>query len=140
MLVRELYGKFSLSITFHPFIYMNQLIWLITIKANSDGYAWDGCTPKYSFLGLKIVGVPDGHIDIETMKPKTYYASLVHDAFYQYLEDVPVTKKEIDKLFVKMLEERYFPLARFYFLVMFEHLGRGWRYQGWTQNGIERGI
>ncbi|MEO0826376.1 MAG: hypothetical protein AAFY67_12065 [Cyanobacteria bacterium J06642_9] len=91
---------------------------LITVKANSDGYAWDGCTPKFSFLGLVIIGVPDGHIDVDTMQPKTYHASLVHDAFYQYLEDVPVSKREIDDLFLKMLIERSFPLARLYYLAV----------------------
>lgn len=91
---------------------------LITIKANADGYAWDGCTPKFSFLGLAIIGIPDGHIDIDTMQPKTYYASLVHDAFYQYLTDVPVSKKEIDKLFFKMLKERFFPLSRLYYIAV----------------------
>lgn len=88
---------------------------LITIKANEHGYAWDGCTPKISILGLAIIGVPDGHIDIDTMEPKTYYASLVHDAFYQYLRDIPVSKKEVDQLFLKMMQERAFPLARFYY-------------------------
>lgn len=75
----------------------------ITVKANETGYAWDGCTPKWSFLNLAIIGVPDGHIDLRTGKPYTYYASMVHDALYQYLDSVPVTKARIDKLFHKML-------------------------------------
>jgi hypothetical protein len=87
----------------------------VTVKANTGGYAWDGCTPKVSILGLFILGIPDGHIDVETGKPLTYYASLVHDAFYQYLEVIPVSKKEIDRQFYVMLKERRFPLAWLYY-------------------------
>ena len=75
----------------------------IKVKANEHGYSWDGCTPKWSFLNLMIIGVPDGHINYRTMKPYTYYASLVHDALYQYLDTVPVPKEKIDLLFLKML-------------------------------------
>ena len=42
------------------------------------GYAWDGCTPKVCFLDL-LVGTPDGAVYEGTGRPKTYYASLVHD-------------------------------------------------------------
>ena len=87
----------------------------VTIKAGSGGYAWDGCTPKISIFGLFILGTPDGHIDVETGKPLTYHASLVHDAFYQYLEDVPVSKQEIDRQFYEMLKKRRFPLAWLYY-------------------------
>jgi hypothetical protein len=88
---------------------------VVTIKANQNGYAWDGCSPKWSVFGLAIVGTPDGHIDIETGYPLTYYASLVHDAFYQYLEDVPVSKADIDSQFYKMLQAKKFPLADLYY-------------------------
>ena len=76
---------------------------IITVKSNENGYAWDGCTPKKSLWNLSIIGVPDGHVDYRTMKPYTYDASLVHDALYQYLDSVPITKKVIDQLFLKML-------------------------------------
>jgi hypothetical protein len=89
---------------------------MVIVKANEKGYAWDGCTPKWSLLGLVIVGTPDGHVDIRTEKPLTYYASLVHDVFYQYLEHVPVSKKEIDRQFYEMLREAGFPLAGIYYL------------------------
>lgn len=75
----------------------------VTVKANETGYAWDGCTPKKSLLNLVIVGVPDGHIDYRTMKPYAYYASMVHDALYQYLYSVPVSRRQIDRLFLQML-------------------------------------
>jgi len=72
----------------------------ITIKANQQGYAWDGCTPKRSLLNLAIIGVPDGHVDYRTGLPYTYHASLVHDALYQYLDTIPVTKSQVDQLFL----------------------------------------
>lgn len=75
----------------------------ITVKANKTGYAWDGCTPKCSFLNLFIIGTPDGHIDYRTGKPFCFYASMVHDALYQYLDTVPIPKKDIDRLFLEML-------------------------------------
>ncbi len=76
---------------------------VITVKANEKGYAWDGCTPKVSIFNLFILGVPDGHVDYRTMEPFTYRASLVHDALYQYLDTIPVTKEKVDWLFLKML-------------------------------------
>lgn len=98
---------------------------MVTIKANATGYAWDGCTPKWSILGLVIIGTPDGHIDIRTERPLTYYASLVHDAFYQYLEHVPVSKADIDRQFYEMLRAAGFPLAGIYYFFVRLFGGRG---------------
>ena len=47
-------------------------------------YTWDGCTPKFSILDIFVIGTPDGIKNINTGKPKTYFASLVHDVLYQY--------------------------------------------------------
>ncbi len=86
-------------------------------------YAWDGCTPKRWFYWLFIVGTPDWwwktlHIfkfkkDASTgdygPDPKSVYwrqafhASLVHDALYQYLDTIPISKRDADKLFYEML-------------------------------------
>lgn len=88
----------------------------ITVKANDSGYAWDGCTPKWSLLNLWVIGTPDGHINHRTMKPYTYYASLVHDALYQYLDTVPVSKKNIDQLFLAMLGD-FKPRVIYYLMV-----------------------
>jgi hypothetical protein len=88
----------------------------VTVKANETGYAWDGCTPKKSILNLFMVGVPDGHVDYRTMHPFTYFASMVHDALYQYLDTVPVTKKQIDQLFLQMLGD-FKPRYIYYFFV-----------------------
>lgn len=104
---------------------------VITIKA---GYAWDGCTPKWSLLNLLIVGVPDGHIDHRTMVPFTYHASLVHDALYQYLDTVPVRKVEIDLLFLKMLGD--FKLRKLYYSFVKFLGGRGVEQKGiYTNKG-----
>ena len=89
---------------------------LVTVKANDTGYAWDGCTPKYSFFDIAVVGVPDGHIDIRTMKPFTYRASMVHDALYQYLDTIPVLKRSVDRLFLEMLGD--FRLRHIYYLAV----------------------
>jgi len=93
---------------------------LLTIKVEESAYCWDGCTPKWSFLNLVIIGTPDGHIDHRTMKPFTYHASLVHDVLYQYLDSVPVSKENIDLLFLKMLGD--FKLRKIYYL-MVKYLG-----------------
>src|SRR5512145_1657822 len=42
---------------------------LFTVTA---GYAWDGCTPKFSLLDLLLFGTPDGVVDKTTGQPKTY--------------------------------------------------------------------
>ena len=94
----------------------------MTVKAN-EGYSWDGCTPKRSFLNLSIIGVPDGHIDYRTMRPFTYHASLVHDALYQYLDTIPVRKKEVDWLFLIMLGD--FKLRWIYYVMVRLFGGRG---------------
>ncbi len=103
----------------------------VKVKANAGGYAWDGCTPKWSVLNLFVIGTPDGHIDHRTMKPYTYRASLVHDALYQYLDTVPVTKAQIDIVFLKMLGD--FRLRKIYYFFV-KHFGG----RGVIQHGIAR--
>jgi len=103
----------------------------VTVKANENGYAWDGCTPKCSILNLFILGVPDGHVDYRTGRPFTYYASMVHDALYQYLDTIPVTKKEVDLLFLEMLGD--FKLKWIYYLAV-----RWFGAVGVVQNGLPR--
>ena len=81
----------------------------ITIKA---GYAWDGCTPKFSILGLMVLGVPDGRLRHNV--PMTYHASLVHDALCQFRHELPITKQQVNAIFNDMLWEVGFPLRRLY--------------------------
>jgi hypothetical protein len=101
---------------------------VITVKANEQGYAWDGCTPKWSLLNLAIIGVPDGHVNHRTMQPYTYAASLVHDALYQYLDTVPVSKAKIDWLFYEMLGD--FKLKWVYYQAVKLLGGRGVEQKG----------
>lgn len=89
----------------------------VTVKA---GYAWDGCTPKFSFLDLLVVGTPDGIHSDRTGKPKAYHASLVHDALYQFLPDLPpgkplYTRKQADEVFLEILEDAEFVPRKFYY-------------------------
>ncbi len=91
----------------------------ITIKAN---YSWDGCTPKFSLFDLAIIGTPDGISFGREHKPKTYYASLVHDALYQFIPDMEdqstITRLDADNFFYKILEEHEFALRRLYWLAV----------------------
>lgn len=75
----------------------------ITVKgSNKTGYAWDGCSPKCFFLDL-VWGTPDGATDPRTRKPKTYYASLIHDVLYQYGGEHGVSRRETDRLFYQLM-------------------------------------
>lgn len=69
------------------------------------GYEWDGCTPKFSFLGV-LFGVPDFK--------KTYLASLVHDFLIEYFIQNSLTRKQIDLVFEKILKENDFKLEWLY--------------------------
>ena len=92
----------------------------VTIHASkSKPYAWDGNTPKW-VIGKKqfILGIPDGYRDIRRDFPQnlpiTWKASLIHDAFYQYLHVIPINKKEVDKIFRNILREEGFFLWPLY--------------------------
>jgi len=99
-------------------------LWL-EIKNNGDiivkkDYSWDGCTPKFNILDLFIIGTPDGVINIRTGKPKTYYASLIHDALYQFIDDERMlfNRKDIDDFFYSILKEEKFILAPIYYIIV----------------------
>ncbi len=88
---------------------------LVTILKD---YAWNGASPKFSLLDLAVVGTPDGIIDIESCKPRTYFATLVHDALYQYYPWHRISRQAIDELFLAMLKEKRFKLARLYYVAV----------------------
>jgi hypothetical protein len=72
------------------------------------GYAWNGCSPKLCILDL-LLGTPEGVVHAATGRPKTYYASLVHDALYQFLPDgLPLRRHHADAFFLRLLAESYF--------------------------------
>jgi hypothetical protein len=55
--------------------------------------------PEVEFLDLCVIGTPDGVVNIHTMRPKAYYASLVHDALYQYLGWHGISRASADRCF-----------------------------------------
>jgi len=101
----------------------------ITIK---KGYAWDGCSIKINVFDLIWVGTPDGLIDWKTGKALTYYCSMVHDAFYQFLDnpEFPFNRKQADDLFLKMLTEVEFKPRNIYYAAV--------RSLGWIGFAIRR--
>lgn len=86
------------------------------IKVNA-GYAWDGCSPKFKIGDLMLLGTPDGVPDPATGLPKTYYASLVHDALYQFMDDprMPYSRKEMDEIFHDILIDVGFSFSNLYY-------------------------
>ena len=78
----------------------------LEIHPNGDArilanYAWDGCTPKFSVFDV-VIGVPDGVPNQVTKRPKAYYASLLHDALYQFLDaDLPLSRGQADGVFLE---------------------------------------
>ena len=81
------------------------------------GYAWDGCSPKWKIRDL-YVGTGEAVLNWETGQSKTYYASLIHDVFYQFAKEVRkfIKRKEVDKEFYKILKRDGFRFARFYYI------------------------
>jgi Protein of unknown function (DUF1353) len=97
----------------------------------TKGYAWDGCTPKFCVFDL-VVGIPDGVIDSRTRRPKTYHASLVHDALYQFVPDgLPLTRHDADRCFLRLMEETGFVFRYVYF-------GAVWIFGGLFRRALRR--
>ena len=72
------------------------------------GYAWNGCSPKVCIADL-LFGTPEGVVHARTERPKTYYASLVHDALYQFLTDgLPLKRRDADEIFLRLMAETGF--------------------------------
>jgi hypothetical protein len=88
---------------------------LITV---TRGYAWNGCSPKFCFFDI-LLGTPEGVVHASTGHPKTYYASLVHDAMYQFLGDgLPVKRHHADRFFLELLSASEFaPRWLYWFMV-----------------------
>ncbi|KZX79330.1 hypothetical protein A3715_19585 [Oleiphilus sp. HI0009] len=107
----------------------------VKYRYGTTSYAWDGCTPKSNWWFVAILGTPDWikqEYTIQTLKKNaecvndvetmdvywntTAYASLVHDALYQYLHVIKSSKEQVDKLFYRLLIESNMPkwLAKCY--------------------------
>lgn len=92
----------------------------ITIKGtNKRGYAWDGCSPKMK-IGDVYFGTSEGVLNYDTRQSKTYYASLIHDVFYQFNKDIRsfVRRSEIDREFYLILKRDGFRFAKLYHWVV----------------------
>lgn len=74
---------------------------IITVFA---GFEFDGATL-----------VPDGRIDPSTGLPRTYFAALVHDVLYIEFPKHQIPRREIERLFYRMLKEADFKFAKLYF-------------------------
>lgn len=82
------------------------------------GYAWNGCSPKICVLDL-LIGTPDGVVSAATGRPKTYFASMVHDALYQFLRaGSPITRAQADRCFLRLMADSEFALRHVYWLAV----------------------
>jgi hypothetical protein len=90
-------------------------------------YSWNGCSPKINFLDM-IIGTPEGELNPETDKPKTYYASMIHDALYQFSEDLSdkISRRQADKEFHEMLKAEKFRPADLYYAAVRMFSGQFW--------------
>ena len=74
----------------------------------TEGYAWNGCRPKVCVFDF-LLGTPEGVVYAKTGRRKTYFASLVHDALYQFLpEDLPYRRRDADRFFLVLLGDSEF--------------------------------
>ena len=90
---------------------------MITVKGtNGLGYSWDGCSPKWKLKGMYF-GTPEAVLNNETRQSRTYYASLIHDIFYQFSNEVKgiIKRREADEEFYSILKRDGFKMARLYF-------------------------
>ncbi len=72
------------------------------------GYAWNGCSPKFCFLDL-LIGTPDGVVSKGTGRQKTYFASMIHDVLYQFLDaGMPYNRRQADRFFLQLMRESGF--------------------------------
>ena len=83
---------------------------------NRNGYAWDGCSPKLKIKDIYF-GTPEAVLNFDTGQSKTYYASLIHDVFYQFSNEVKsfVTRKQVDTEFYTILQAHDFSFAGLYY-------------------------
>ena len=82
------------------------------------GYAWNGCTPKIVVLD-QLIGTPDGAVHKSTGRPKTYFATMVHDALYQFLRaESPYSRRQADRFFLQLMGESEFVLRHVYWIAV----------------------
>lgn len=92
----------------------------VTVKGtNRLGYAWDGCSPKFKIKDIYF-GTPEGVLNFNTGQSKTYYASLIHDVFYQFSKKLRplIKRKEVDREFYAILKNNAFAFAKLYYIAV----------------------
>ena len=90
----------------------------VTVKASSETpFCWDGATPKFNILDI-VIGTPDGVVDMHTGKAKTYYATLLHDALYQFAPRGLVSRKQADKIMLEEMRKTKFKPRLIYYAVI----------------------
>lgn len=92
---------------------------IIVKGTNYNGYAWDGCSPKLKIKDI-YVGTFEGVLNFDTGQSKTYYASLIHDVFYQFSRELKpfIKRKEVDREFYSILKNNGFSFAKFYYIAV----------------------
>jgi len=89
---------------------------VIVKGSHRNGYSWDGCSPKFKIKDMYF-GTPETVLNHEKDRPKTYYASMIHDIFYQFSRDLKslVLRWEVDREFYDLLKRDGFGCAKFYY-------------------------
>ena len=86
---------------------------IILHASTARPYAHDGCTPKFSGLGM-VWGIPDG-IPIRPGWRITHDASLLHDVLLQFRDKHNIPIKIINRAFFEELRKSGFRYARLYY-------------------------
>ncbi|MFA5117221.1 MAG: hypothetical protein WC695_00035 [Candidatus Omnitrophota bacterium] len=102
---------------------------VLVLGTNYKGYAWDGCSPKIKIKDVYL-GTFEGVLNFSSGESKTYFASLIHDVFYQFSREVRpfIARKKVDKEFYLILKRDGFAFARLYYIVV-RLLGWVWWYR-----------
>lgn len=86
-------------------------------RADYDGFAWDGCSPKFH-IGPLALGTWDGHFKENLKMPQAIRAAKFHDALYQdldLLKQIGFGRKHADLLFREMLIHAAFAYPDVYY-------------------------
>jgi len=89
----------------------------VTVKgSHGQGYAWDGCSCKLKLKDMYF-GTPEAVLNYDTGRSKTFYASMIHDLFYQFSKDIKhlIKRKEVDREFRSILQRDDFAAFKGYY-------------------------
>ena len=86
-------------------------------RTGYDGFAWDGCSPKFN-VGPLMFGSWDGAFSQDLKMPEAVRAAKFHDALYQDLDrlkQLGFKRRHADLLFREMLVASGFPYPEVYY-------------------------